>query len=51
MLIRKSVHVRSGTSNQWKKHLNPELRKRFVELYGDVLIKLGYEENHDWVDA
>jgi hypothetical protein len=46
--IKQSVHVRSGKSSQWVKYFKPHHKKRFIELYGDVLIYLGYEQNHDW---
>lgn len=47
--IKPSEHVRSGKSNQWKKYFNPKLRDRFVELFGDGLIKLGYTDDKNWV--
>jgi hypothetical protein len=47
--IKKSVHVRSGSSSQWQKHFKAEHRKRFQEVFPDALTQLGYEENDDWV--
>lgn len=49
--LRKSVHVRSARSKQWEKYFKPEHRARFVELYEDTLIKLGYEDNNDWANS
>lgn len=49
--IKKSVHVRSGTSSQWQKHFKPEHKQRFQEVFPGALIRLGYEENDDWVTA
>ena len=46
--VKKSVHVRSGKSKQWKLYFKPRHKKRFLELYGDLLINLGYELNNDW---
>ena len=43
-------HVRSGRPEQWRQHLTPPLRKRFVALFGDVLIRLGYEHDDSWTD-
>lgn len=40
--VKKSVHVRSGQTQQWKKYLTPLHEKRFFELFGDVLVKLNY---------
>jgi hypothetical protein len=48
--IPKSVHVRSGESGQWKQYFKPVHRRRFVELFGDALIRLGYEKNNAWAD-
>jgi len=47
---RKSVHIRSGKTSQWKKHFKSVHKDRFVDLFGDALIKLGYEKNNDWAN-
>ncbi|MGF1571382.1 MAG: sulfotransferase domain-containing protein [Nodosilinea sp.] len=44
-----SDHVRSGTTKQWRKHFKPIHRERFLELFGDGLVRLGYEEDDDWL--
>lgn len=41
-------HVRSGKTSQYKEYFKPEHKERFIELFGDVLIKLGYENDNDW---
>lgn len=46
--VEKSVHVRSGKSSQWKTHFNSDHKKRFVEIFGDALVTLGYEEDNSW---
>lgn len=46
--VKKSLHVRSGKSKQWKQYFTPEHKKRFTDLFGDALIKLKYESNNDW---
>ena len=49
--LQNSVHIRSGKSKQWEKHFTPEHKSRFVELFGDALIHLGYEDNNDWASG
>ena len=47
--VKKSLHVRSGESNQWQEHLTEAHRRSFLELHGDLLVRLGYEEDDSWV--
>lgn len=47
--VKKSLHVRSGMSSQWEKHFSEANRRRFAELFPDVLVQLGYEQNDGWV--
>jgi hypothetical protein len=44
----KSPTFRSGKTGEWKKYFTPEHKKIFKDVAGDLLIKLGYENNHDW---
>lgn len=44
----KSVHIRSGKTNQWKEYFKPNHKDRFLGLFGDALIRLGYEKNNNW---
>ena len=44
----KSVHIRSGKTNQWKMYFKPIHKDRFLELFGDGLNRLGYARNNDW---
>ncbi len=44
----KSPTFRSGKTGEWKKYFQPEHKKMFKEVAGDLLIKLGYEKNNDW---
>lgn len=44
-------HTRSGKVHQWRNVYTREMADSFIALYGDALIQLGYEENHDWVTA
>lgn len=46
--ISKSVHIRSGKTRQWKKYFKAKHKDRFIELFGDGLIRLGYEKDNDW---
>lgn len=44
-----------GTSNgqlaRWKTAFSRETARAFAERHGDALIRLGYEQDHSWVDA
>lgn len=46
--LKKTNHIRSGKTNQWKKYFKEKHKNRFIELFGDVLIKLGYEKDNNW---
>jgi len=39
---------RSGKIGSWKEHFKEEHIAVFKQLYGEVLIKLGYEDDYDW---
>lgn len=44
----KSPTFRQGKSGGWKTQFSEENKAIFKEAAGDLLIKLGYEQNHDW---
>ena len=44
----KSPTFRSGKTGEWKKYFTEEHKKIFKDAAGDLLVKLGYEENNDW---
>lgn len=44
----KSPTFRSGKTGEWTKHFTDEHKKIFKNVAGDLLVKLGYEKNHDW---
>jgi len=44
----KSPTFRSGKTGEWKKHFTDEHKKIFKDVAGNLLVKLGYEKNHDW---
>lgn len=39
---------RKGKSGKWRDYFTPEHTAAFKERFGEVLIKLGYEEDYDW---
>jgi hypothetical protein len=45
---KRSKTFRSGKTGEWKKYFQPEHKALFKEMAGDLLIRLGYEENNDW---
>jgi hypothetical protein len=45
---KKSPTFRQGKSGGWREHFNEEHKQLFKDIAGDLLITLGYEENHDW---
>ena len=45
---KKSHTFRSGKTGGWKQYFTDEHKKLFVEVAGDLLVKLGYETNNNW---
>jgi hypothetical protein len=45
---KKSKTFRSGKTGAWKEHFSPENKALFKEVAGDLLVRLGYEQNNDW---
>ncbi|MDD2923479.1 MAG: sulfotransferase domain-containing protein [Anaerolineales bacterium] len=45
---KKSHTFRSGKTGGWKSHFTEEHKNLFKDVAGDLLAKLGYEENNDW---
>lgn len=45
------AHARSGKTQQWRSVFTRAVGDAFLEVHGDALIALGYEQNHDWVSA
>ncbi len=41
-------HLRSGRPNQWVDVLNDQHRELIKSLWGDLIIRMGYEVNNDW---
>jgi Sulfotransferase domain len=44
----KSPTFRKGRIGDWQDHFTQADRTLFKQVTGDLLIRLGYEENHDW---
>jgi sulfotransferase 6B1 len=44
----KSPTFRSGKTGEWKQHFSDQHKKIFKDVAGDLLVKLGYENNNDW---
>lgn len=44
----RSPTFRSGKTGEWKKYFTDEHKKIFKEVAGDLLIRLGYEQDHHW---
>jgi hypothetical protein len=41
-------HVRSGQPGEWRSHFAPDHIALFKELTGDLVVRLGYEDDPDW---
>jgi hypothetical protein len=45
---KQSPTFRSGKVGGWKNNFKPEHKQLFKEVTGDLLVRLGYEEDMDW---
>jgi len=45
---RKSRTFRSGKAGGWREHFTPEHKRLFLDVSGDLLVRLGYESNDEW---
>jgi len=41
-------HFRKGVAGDWQKAFTPPVKARFKELYGESLVRLGYEPDLNW---
>ncbi len=46
--VKKKSHLRSGRPGEWQELFNDRHKQQFKELFGDILIKLGYETDNNW---
>lgn len=44
----RSPTYRSGQAGEWKKYFKQEHKRALKEVAGDLLIRLGYEQNMEW---
>lgn len=44
----RSGTFRKGEVGNWREHFSDETKKLFKEVNGDLLIRLGYENDNDW---
>jgi hypothetical protein len=42
-------HYRKGIAGDWVNHFSPRHAEAFDANFGDLLIRLGYEDNSDWI--
>ena len=47
-IIKQNSHLRSGKIGEWQELFTEDHKQQFKELFGDTLIKLGYESSNDW---
>jgi len=45
---KKSHTFRSGKTGGWKTYFTDEHKKLFKDIAGDLVVRLGYEQNNDW---
>ena len=45
-----SSFLRKGVAGDWKNKFNKEAAMIFDHYAGDMLIKLGYETDHNWIN-
>lgn len=45
----KKSFLRKGIVGDWRNHFSEEAKRLFDKYAGELLIKLDYESNHDWV--
>ena len=46
--IQESDHIHSRQTSKWQKYFSSEHKALFKDMFGDVLINLGYENNNNW---
>ena len=48
ILPQQSGTFRKGEPGNWREHFTQTNKAQFKEVAGDLLVRLGYEELHDW---
>ncbi len=41
-------HYRKGVAGDWRNYFDDDLKRRFKDVYGHLLIEWGYETSNDW---
>lgn len=41
-------HVCSKQTSKWREYLSPVHKKFFIDMFGDCLVRLGYESSNEW---
>jgi hypothetical protein len=44
----RSYTFRAGKTGEWRKHFSADHKNKFKEIAGDLLVRLGYEEDQGW---
>ena len=47
---RQDPHIRSGEGGQWRSVFDRATGEEFLARFGDVLVRLGYEQDNAWLD-
>jgi hypothetical protein len=45
---RRSRTFRAGKAGGWREHFTLEHKRLFLDVAGDLLVRLGYEKNDNW---
>jgi hypothetical protein len=46
-----SSHYRKGKAGDWRNHFTPVHAEAFLDRFGDLLVRTGYEPDHRWAEA
>lgn len=46
--VKAGAHLRSGKPGEWRELFGEAHRALFLDLHGDALVRLGYEDTDDW---
>ena len=44
------AHIRSGKTGQWRDAYDRATAEAFLERFGDILVRLGYEKDDSWIE-
>jgi hypothetical protein len=46
--IAESSHIHSRQTSKWKEYFSSKHKRQFKEMFGDALVRLGYEKDNNW---